>query len=205
MANLSAPPPVMRRRLRIFAAALELFSAKGFDAVSIREIAQRAKVSKSLTSRHFASKEGLRAAVDAHVIERFEQLLNTILGPSAPPADSRETAAERAKRLNLALPDLLPLLKYLRHSLLENSEAGHTMFRKYVAALARHFHVEARPRNEPQLWLLLAAMFMQLGPIFLESHIEALTGRSPFHPDAVKARSLSYSRIEAQLRALFAS
>jgi AcrR family transcriptional regulator len=196
-------PPVMQRRIRIFDAALALFSERGFSAVGIREIADHAGVSKSLINRHFKSKDGLRAAVDAHVMERFQNLLRTILGDALASGDATLAAEARARRLSGNLAELMPLLTYLRHSLLENSDAGHAMFKSYFGAVARHLDV-APPeawsgRQEHRAWLLLAVMFMQLGPIFLEPHITAISGRSPFHPDSIKARSLTYSLIEEKL------
>lgn len=46
-------------RARILSAAFELFVKKGFAAVSMREIAQRSEVTKSLIHHHFGGKEGL--------------------------------------------------------------------------------------------------------------------------------------------------
>lgn len=43
----------------IQAAALDLFDAQGYDAVTIEEVAERAQVSPSTVYRHFGTKEGL--------------------------------------------------------------------------------------------------------------------------------------------------
>lgn len=52
-------------RERILAAALDLFSERGFDGASTREIAARAGVTQPLLNYHFSSKDELwRAAVD---------------------------------------------------------------------------------------------------------------------------------------------
>lgn len=48
---------------RLIEAALELFSSKGFHAVSVREVCDRAQVNCSLVSYYFAGKDGLLAAV----------------------------------------------------------------------------------------------------------------------------------------------
>src|SRR4051795_5958756 len=77
MAKTEAPPPRSKRpsadatRERILAAALDLFSERGFDGASTREIAARAGVTQPLLNYHFSSKDDLwRAAVDG----LFEQL-----------------------------------------------------------------------------------------------------------------------------------
>ncbi len=46
-------------RARILDAAFDLFVEKGFAAVSVREIAERSEVTKSLIHHHFGGKEGL--------------------------------------------------------------------------------------------------------------------------------------------------
>ena len=53
---------------RILSAAIELFGARGVDAVSMRDIAARAEVSPALLVHHFGSKAGLRDAADAEVM-----------------------------------------------------------------------------------------------------------------------------------------
>jgi TetR/AcrR family transcriptional regulator len=50
-------------REALLRAGEELFSARGFDGVSIGEIAERAGVNKALISYHFRGKRGLYAAV----------------------------------------------------------------------------------------------------------------------------------------------
>jgi|SRR5579871_145821 len=58
-------PSADETRERILAAALELFSDRGFDGASTREIAARAGVTQPLLNYHFTSKDELwRAAVD---------------------------------------------------------------------------------------------------------------------------------------------
>lgn len=58
-------PSADQTRERILAAALDLFSDRGFDGASTREIAQRAEVTQPLLNYHFSSKDDLwRAAVD---------------------------------------------------------------------------------------------------------------------------------------------
>lgn len=55
-------------RGRILEAALELFSANGFRATTVRSIAHSAGVSAGLVLHHFASKDGLRRECDDRVV-----------------------------------------------------------------------------------------------------------------------------------------
>jgi AcrR family transcriptional regulator len=53
------PPPGGAGRQRLLTSARELFGAKGFEATSVREIADRAGVAKLMVYRHFGSKSRL--------------------------------------------------------------------------------------------------------------------------------------------------
>jgi AcrR family transcriptional regulator len=58
-------PSADATRERILTAALDVFSERGFDGASTREIAERAGVTQPLLNYHFSSKDELwRAAVD---------------------------------------------------------------------------------------------------------------------------------------------
>ena len=59
----SAPDASTRDRIRD--AAIAAFAERGFDAASLRDIAQRAGVSAALIVHHFGSKDGLREECDA--------------------------------------------------------------------------------------------------------------------------------------------
>lgn len=70
-------------RARIRDEALQLFAEFGPHAVTVRGIAERAGVSPSLVIHHYGSKDGLRAAVDGHVIQVFEAILAQVPAISA--------------------------------------------------------------------------------------------------------------------------
>ncbi len=61
----------MTTKERIFDAALDLFAQKGFDAVSMREIAEAVGIKKASLYSHFASKD--------EILERiFEYPISTL-------------------------------------------------------------------------------------------------------------------------------
>lgn len=66
--------------LSILEVAEQLFADKGFDAVSINDIAQRAGVSKANIFHHFKSKEGLYIAVLKLACEHSAQALDEVEG-----------------------------------------------------------------------------------------------------------------------------
>lgn len=55
-------------RERILDAAIALFAEHGVAGTSLKVIAEQADVSQALIVHHFASKQGLRDACDAHII-----------------------------------------------------------------------------------------------------------------------------------------
>lgn len=58
-------------RSRILQAGFDLFVDRGFAAVSMRELAQRSGVTKSLIHHHFGTKEGLWDAVKEVAFSRY--------------------------------------------------------------------------------------------------------------------------------------
>ena len=58
-------------RARILKAAFDLFVEKGFAAVSVREIAERSEVTKSLIHHHFGGKEGLWEATKEQAFSQY--------------------------------------------------------------------------------------------------------------------------------------
>lgn len=121
-----------RTRERILEAALDAFSASGFDGVSNRAIERRAGVERGLVAYHFTSKQGLwEAVVDAMFQRFFDEMgaLRTALRDV-----SRE---ERAKalltayaRFNAKQPEFFRILVLEGHVRSERSE--------YLAGLLWH-------------------------------------------------------------------
>ncbi len=60
--------PSPQRRLQIIQVAMDLFSHKGFDGTTTREISKAAGVSEAIIFRHFATKEDLYAAIIDFII-----------------------------------------------------------------------------------------------------------------------------------------
>lgn len=69
----------VRTRRKLLDAATTLFAERGYRAVSVRDIADAARVNSALVAYHFESKAGLfeeviRVATEAHVAARLEAL-----------------------------------------------------------------------------------------------------------------------------------
>ncbi|MEM1190436.1 MAG: TetR family transcriptional regulator [Pseudomonadota bacterium] len=93
----AAPKPTQRRRRvqeraeitreKLLNAAKQLFSERGFDAVSVRELEIEAGVQRNLLKYHFGSKEGMWQAAVADLlvaIEAFRQLTDEVIRDLSP-------------------------------------------------------------------------------------------------------------------------
>jgi len=65
-------------KTRILLAAEDLFAEKGFDGVSIEEIAKKAEANKSLIYYYFSSKEGLLAGIMQKQLSEFDSIISKI-------------------------------------------------------------------------------------------------------------------------------
>jgi TetR/AcrR family transcriptional regulator len=68
-----------RTRAALLDAALEEFAAKGFAGARVRDIAQRAGVSKDLVAYHFGGKDGLYLAVQQAWLRREDSFADPAL------------------------------------------------------------------------------------------------------------------------------
>src|SRR3954451_5661926 len=78
------------RRLKILAAAAELFAANSYDSVQMRDVAARAEVGKPTLYRYFPSKEELFLEVFKSGLDRLEAEIAAILAAKEQPRRSLE-------------------------------------------------------------------------------------------------------------------
>jgi len=107
--------------------ALRLFAEHGPDAVTVRQIAAAAEVSPGLVIHHFGSKDGLREAVDAHVLAMFGAMLEELTTPGLYDPGAAGSLAEAVVRY---LPPGSPVPGYLRRLLLAGGDSGRELFRR---------------------------------------------------------------------------
>lgn len=90
-------------RLRLLEASVHVFGARGYDAVSTREIATAAHANQAAILYHFGSKEELYLAAAAHVAERGRAAMAAAAGPAGGKGSAPLTSAAATR----ALDDLL--------------------------------------------------------------------------------------------------
>lgn len=92
--HISAPKRVRmtraQRREQLIGIARELFGAKGYDAVSIEEIASAAEVSKPVVYEHFGGKEGLYQVIVDREITVLSDMLSSQMKPGLHPREMLE-------------------------------------------------------------------------------------------------------------------
>ncbi len=84
----------LQRREQLIHVGRSLFASKGFEAVSVEEIAASAKVSKPIVYEHFGGKEGLYAVVvDREMQTLITALTSALVEPSLHPRQIVERTA----------------------------------------------------------------------------------------------------------------
>jgi len=101
-----------RTRSRILEAAKNLFQAKGFDRVTINELAKSAEVSTPTIYSIFKSKRGLLQSLIDHALpsEKFHALVNDSMQEKSPTKRLHATA-KLARKIYDAEKELMDLLR----------------------------------------------------------------------------------------------
>lgn len=169
--------------------ALRLFAADGFDAVGVRRIAAEVGVSPALVLHHFGSKQGLRQAIDDHVIATFDELVGT-------PTDGEVVAVLRGQdrsgvdAFSARMAADPAVLSYLRRMLLSDDEAArrlvghwHAMSVDMLTQLARRGLLDPGPDPAVRAALLLSA---DLGVILLRTQLTEVLGFDPLATEGIQ-------------------
>ena len=175
--------PEFGGRDRILASGLRLFGERGFAATSVRAVAADADVSPALVLHHFGSKDGLRAAVDAEVLARFEAAADMSLGVTTLQVGSDELVARLMANIGrvVSAPDLR---SHLRRSLLEGGPSGDTIAARSFAIAEREVAALAaagalRPGLDHQE-AAVHLMVLLLGPLLLTPALEDVLEDLPY-------------------------
>ena len=198
-------------RAKIRQAAMAQFAEHGYEKTTIRGIAAAAGVSAGLVRHHFGSKQGLRDAVDTHVLNEVRRINDEVMVD----VERGDFAATTASRTVMR-----PFLPYLARALVDGSPIVATLFDQMVELTEPWFKLLdlSRPGESTVDVRVRAAVFnaMALGVPLLHEHIARVVGADLTTPegDRVIANALLdlYSRpvvsqelAEAGRRALNAS
>jgi len=180
---MTSLPDDRTARARIRDEALALFAERGPDAVTVRDIAAVAKVSPALVVRHYGSKDGLRTAVDDHVVQVLEILLAQATEP--PVGDALDLAAlpTLADMVARSLPAGSPIPAYLGRLLLTHGPVGSALFRKLYAvardALEGMAGAGSADRGEDPAVRAAFLLANDLAVLILRTHLHDVLGVDP--------------------------
>ncbi|NUP44778.1 MAG: TetR/AcrR family transcriptional regulator [Streptomyces sp.] len=194
-------------RARLREAALELFAERGFEATSTRAVAAAAGLSPALVTRHFGSKQGLRAAVDEYVLGRIGEALGGLDAEGADGGALMASLGEVSARLFGADP---VLRGYLRQVLLEDSEASAALFGRLLRGARRELErLREASGKSPQVadgggaddgggdeeWPPFQMLCLILGPLLLERVMQPNLSAPMFAPEVLARRSAANQRL----------
>lgn len=194
----TAPQERNNGRERILDEAMRLFAEKGFDSVTVRDIAAEAEVSVGLINHHFGSKEGLREAVDRKFIEQFEEVLQP-----PDPGSAQARTADYSSWVDDWIArhqDRWPVtVQYFRRALLDESEWGAGVFERFYriarASVDRMDAAGLLRADVDRLWLPFLFIYLEIGTLLLDPYIRRILGRSGFDADLWKRRHRAYVRL----------
>jgi TetR/AcrR family transcriptional regulator, regulator of autoinduction and epiphytic fitness len=112
---------LLAREDAIVQAVNRLLAEKGFDAMTVDEVAANVGIAKASLYKHFSSKEELAAAAMVHVMQRAQAFLSNLPAKDAP-IDNLRAAARWMMQLKLAgeMPSLPSQNSTLRATLMGN-------------------------------------------------------------------------------------
>ncbi len=139
---------------------MAVFAERGTAGASIRGIADRAGVSPALVQHHFGTKDGLRAACDAHVLGFLRGEAAAGIG------EGRVGDPEYVARTFRSAP---PYLRYLARALVDGSPAAATVFDE-VVAITEAYLADRPGRSDPHTRAVVYTA-MRLGVTVLHEHV----------------------------------
>jgi AcrR family transcriptional regulator len=182
---------------RIRDAALARFPRDGFEGTTVRAIAEDAGVSAALVVHHYGSKEGLRKACDAYVVDRIRTVKGEVIE-----SDSLTDPSAIAGGFQIAEP----LMRYLGWALATGSDAAASLFDELVEESVRltelaeeHGAMVAGPDVRTRAAVMLS---MQMGALVLQDHLRRYLDIDPLSVEGVMA--ISRATLEIFSGAMFA-
>lgn len=153
-------------RARIRDAALRLFTERGIDGTSIRDIAAAAGVSSGLIRHHFGSKEALRDACDAYATAEMNRLREQMFSGGG----LTDTAGMVALH-----PTMRALQGYLVRSMVDGSDAASALFDDAVE-LSEEWLTRGKVETTDLRAYAAVLVAMQLGVFLLKDQLSRALG-----------------------------
>jgi AcrR family transcriptional regulator len=161
-------------KARIRNAAFELHAAQGEASTTLREVAQAAGVTHGLVVHHFGNKDGLRRAVQQHMLDLLRQAI------ADAPTEGNATEVGQARdasvaRMYAAHPAYLP---YIRRALVDPAQLDTELLdllADFTLAQVRALRAAGVATSDtPEHVQALAIGLRELGPRLLEPVVQRL-------------------------------
>ncbi|MDF2635778.1 MAG: transcriptional regulator, TetR family [Pelosinus sp.] len=125
-------------RTKLIETATQLFAQKGFNTVSIRELARTAKVNSALISYYFGSKEGLYQEVLEEQFILIAQMLRMF--EEIPPASPIESITLYAKNIAVIHQQRPYLTRFIISEIINPTPCCEAVIKKYISRIFRFLH-----------------------------------------------------------------
>lgn len=163
---------------RIRDAAIDVFGRRGFDAASIREIAQAAEVSPALVMHHYGSKEKLRDHCDDYLMHEGLRI-----GQEVDLGDDAQVTAMIA-----SFPPNHPWMVYISRIILDGGPGGAALWDRIADEADRAldngvYSIGLRPGLDPATAAAVATA-VGLIPLVFQSHLARSLGADQLDGDA---------------------
>lgn len=161
------PPEDLTAKARIRDAALRMFADQGFEATTVRGVAEAAGVSSGLVRHHFGSKEALRDACDTYALDQLVAVKEqALLGDRL--ADPAFLVAVH--------PTVLLMQRYVARSLIDGSAAAAALFDRMVAVAEKWVSEEHLAGSDDPRAFAATLVAMQAGLLALHGHVSRALG-----------------------------
>lgn len=119
------------RRDQIIDVAMKLFSKKGFNGTTVRNIAKEADICEAMLYKHFDAKESLYAAILEKQCEEKGTLLS-LNDEGSPETDEHSRLKSVAAEIITAISDDTTFMRLFLFSCLEGHELSDTFFKNRI-------------------------------------------------------------------------
>lgn len=167
--RVDVQPDDLTARARIRDAAMAEFAERGMAGTTIRGVAEQAGVSPALVQHHFRTKEGLRAACDAYVVDYLRREAASGLDDGLVDDPAYIAAIFRSAP---------PLLRYLARALVDGSPAAAGIFDDMVALTERYL-VDVPGKSDVRARAVVFTA-MRLGLTVMHEHVSRGLGADLF-------------------------
>jgi AcrR family transcriptional regulator len=172
-------------RARIREAAIQLFTEQGVKGTSILDIARTAGVSGGLIRHHFGSKDGLRVACDAYVLDELLRFKLQVIEQAQADPDFQPTFDTRQVLLR----------RYVGRAMIDGSPAATTRFAETVDQTEQWFTGQSGlDLSDPRACAAVLAS-MTMGVFAMQDQIARALDEDPLSPKLQERIALAYADI----------